>query len=128
MFCSRPIPAGLHNVIARRFNLSGTPKGAGPCIVDAATGETRRISCAEITTKIQSYKINRGWRYQDVLQPNKWRELIRRNFSDDAIGQEMNEFAIADDTAAQNIVVLHCRVAGRLCFTAQLELTWSARP
>jgi hypothetical protein len=25
-------------------------------------------------------------------------------------------------------VVLHCRVAGRLCFTAQPKLTWSARP
>jgi hypothetical protein len=65
---------------------------------------------------------------QDVLQPNKWHDLIRRKFSDDAIGQEMNEFGIADDTAAQNIVVLHCRVAGRLCFTAQPKLTWSARP
>ena len=32
-----------HNAIAHRFNLSGSPKGAGPCIVDAKTGETRRI-------------------------------------------------------------------------------------
>jgi hypothetical protein len=218
-----------HNAIAHRFNLSGTPKGAGPCIVDTVTGETRRIihcsfednsllrrttpnymasieqacegnepmlqafrygnwsivaggaldsvffkhsntifvedfdipagwrtfasydhgstrpyawlafaesdgttvqfkngrtiptlpgdlfivgecygwtgtpdkgtheSCAEITTKIQTYKINRGWRYHDVLQPNKWHDILKRNFADDAIGQEMNEFSVADE-------------------------------
>ncbi len=41
---------------------------------------------------IQSYKIARGWRSQDVLQPTKWHDLFRRNFADDAIGQDMNEF------------------------------------
>lgn len=218
-----------HNAIAHRFNLSGTPKGAGPCIVDKATGETRRIihcsfednallrhttpnymasieqacegneamlqafkygnwsivaggaldsvffkyeknifvdefeipgswhtfgsydhgssrpyawlafaesdgttlqfkngrtmptlpgdlflvgevygwtgtpdkgtheSVAEITTKIQSYKIQRGWRRQDVMQPTKWHDMFKRNFADDAIGQDMNEFSVQDE-------------------------------
>ncbi len=228
LFTTNPGGAS-HNAIAHRFNLSGIPRGAGPCIVDAKTGETRRIvhcsfednrllnrttpnymasvdqacegnepmlqafrygnwsitaggaldtvffkhsntifvddfdipatwrtfasydhgstrpyawltfaesdgttlglkngrsmptlpgdlflvgevygwngtpdkgtheSVAEITTKIQSYKIQRGWRYQDVLQPNKWHDIFRRNFADDAIGADMNEFSVADE-------------------------------
>ena len=54
-------------------------------------------SIAEITTRIQNYKIQRGWRYQDVLQPNKWHDIFQRNFADDAIGQEMNEYSVADE-------------------------------
>jgi hypothetical protein len=54
-------------------------------------------SIAEITTRIQNYKIKRGWRYQDVLQPNKWHDIFKRNFADDAIGQDMNEYSVQDE-------------------------------
>ncbi len=218
-----------HNAIAHRFNLSGSPKGAGPCIVDAKTGETRRIihcsfddnrllnrttpnymasveqgcegneamlqafkygnwsivaggaldsiffkyskyifvedfdippgwrtwaaydhgstrpyawiafaesdgttlqfkngrtmptlpgdifiigevygwngtpdkgtheSIAEITVRVQNYKIQRGWRWQDIQQPTKWHDIYKRNFADDAISQDMNEFSVQDE-------------------------------
>jgi hypothetical protein len=45
-------------------------------------------SIAEITTRIQQYKIQRGWRFQDMQNPKKWHDMFRRNFADDAIGQE----------------------------------------
>jgi hypothetical protein len=54
-------------------------------------------SIAAITTKIQSYKIMRGWRYPDTFQPNKWHDLFRRNYADSAIGEEMNEFSVAEE-------------------------------
>ncbi len=66
-------------VIGEVYGWSGTP--------DKGTNEP----ISEITTRIQSYKIKRGWRHQDLLQPTKWHDMFRRNFADDALGQEMNE-------------------------------------
>ena len=54
-------------------------------------------SIAEITTRIQNYKIQRGWRFQDVHNPKKWNDMFRRNFSDDAIGQEMNGYSAQEE-------------------------------
>lgn len=56
--------------------------------------EGTRESIAEITTKIQSYKIARGWRYRDLLS-QKWIDLFKRGFADNAIGEELNEFSVA---------------------------------
>ena len=49
---------------------------------------------AEITTKIQSYKIDRGWRRCDPVSV-KWKDQFRRGFADNAIGGELNEFSVA---------------------------------
>jgi hypothetical protein len=51
-------------------------------------------SIAEITTKIQSYKIDRGWRRRDPVS-GKWKDLFKRSFADNAIGEELNEFSVA---------------------------------
>jgi hypothetical protein len=56
--------------------------------------ERTRESIAEITTKIQSYKIARGWRYRDLLS-QKCIDLFKRGFADNAIGEELNEFSVA---------------------------------
>jgi hypothetical protein len=64
------------------------------------TGEPDKgdhASIAEITTRIQNYKIQRGWRFQDVHNPKKWNDMFRRNFSDDAIGQEMNGYSAQEE-------------------------------
>ena len=53
-------------------------------------------SIAEITTKIQQYKIARGWRYRDMLS-QKWIELFKRGFADNSIGDELNEFSVAEE-------------------------------
>jgi hypothetical protein len=53
-------------------------------------------SIAEITMKIQRYKIKRGWRYRDP-QSQKWMDLYRRGYADSAIGEEMNEFSVAEE-------------------------------
>ena len=53
-------------------------------------------SIAEIVVKIQQYKINRGWRSRDPVL-GKWIDLFKRGFADSAIGQEMNEFSVADE-------------------------------
>ena len=71
-------------VIGECYGYTGTP--------DKGTHE----SIAEITTQIQNYKINRGWRYQDVLQPTSGTTYSKK-FRDDAIGQEMNEYSVADE-------------------------------
>jgi len=67
--------------------------------VYGSTGEPdkgTRESIAEITTKIQQYKIRRGWRYRDLLS-QKWIDLFRRGYADSAIGEEMNEFSVAEE-------------------------------
>jgi hypothetical protein len=51
-------------------------------------------SIAEITTKIQSYKIDRGWRWRDPVS-GKWKDLFKRGLADNAIGEELNEFSVA---------------------------------
>ena len=51
-------------------------------------------SIAEITTEIQSYKISRGWRWRDPIS-GKWKDLFKRGFADNAIGDELNEFSVA---------------------------------
>jgi hypothetical protein len=58
--------------------------------------EGTKEDIALITTKIQNYKISRGWRYRDVLS-QKWIDLFKRGFADDAIGEEMNEFSVAEE-------------------------------
>ncbi len=58
--------------------------------------EGTKESIAEIITKIQNYKIERGWRYRDV-QSQKWSDLFTRGFADDAIGEEMNEFSVVEE-------------------------------
>jgi hypothetical protein len=63
------------------------------CTVTTA-GRTKRESIADITTKIQSYKIDRGWRWRDPTS-GKWKDLCRRGFADNAIGEEHNEFSVA---------------------------------
>jgi hypothetical protein len=65
-------------------NLKGEP--------DKGTHE----SVAAITTRIQQYKIDRGWRYRDP-QSQKWIDLFKVGFADGAIGQENNEFSIAEE-------------------------------
>jgi hypothetical protein len=56
--------------------------------------EGTRESIAEITAKIQSYKIERGWRWRDPTS-GRWKDLFRRGFADNAIGEELNEFSVA---------------------------------
>lgn len=58
--------------------------------------EGTRESIAEIVTKIQSDKIERGWRYRDPIS-NKWHDLFKRGFADNAIGDELNEFSVAEE-------------------------------
>ena len=53
-------------------------------------------SIAEIVVKIQQYKINRGWRFRDPVS-GKWIDLFKRGYADSAIGEEMNEFSVADE-------------------------------
>jgi hypothetical protein len=68
--------------------------------VYGSTGEPDKgthESIAAITTKLQNYKIMRGWRYPDTFQPSKWHDLFRRNYADSAIGEEMNEFSVAEE-------------------------------
>ncbi len=72
-------------VIGEAYGWNGTP--------DHGTHE----SVAEITTRIQRYKIERGWRRQDIMNPTKWFDDFRRNFADDAIGAEMNEVSIVEE-------------------------------
>ena len=52
-------------------------------------------SIAGITVNIQKYKIKRGFRFRDLLS-GKWIDTIKRSYADDQIGQEMNEFSVAD--------------------------------
>jgi hypothetical protein len=54
-------------------------------------------SIAEITARIQNYKIQRGWRFQDVQNPKRWHDMFRRNYADDAIGQEMNGYSAQEE-------------------------------
>lgn len=64
------------------------------------TGEpdkSTRESVASIVTKIHQYKIARGWRYRDVLDQAKWHDLFKKGYADDAIGEELNEFSIAEE-------------------------------
>jgi hypothetical protein len=82
---SMPTLPGDLFLVGEVYGWTGTP--------DKGTHE----SIAEITTRIQNYKIEREWRYQDVQQPNKWHDIFRRNFADDAIGQDMNEFSVQDE-------------------------------
>jgi hypothetical protein len=56
--------------------------------------EGTKESIAEITTKIQSYKIERGWRWRDPVS-GKWKDLFRRGLADNGIGEELNEFSVA---------------------------------
>jgi hypothetical protein len=56
--------------------------------------EGTKESIAEITTKIQSYKIDRGWRWRDPIS-GTWRDAFKRGFADNAIGEELNEFSVA---------------------------------
>lgn len=64
------------------------------------TGEPDKgdhASIAEITTRIQNYKIQRGWRFQDMQNPKRWHDMFRRSFADDAIGQEMNGYSAQEE-------------------------------
>jgi len=79
-------------IIGEVYGWNGTP--------DKGTDEP----IAAITTKVQSYKIQRGWRHQDLLQPVKWYDIIKRNFADDAIGQEMNTVSAAEEFKASVII------------------------
>lgn len=54
-------------------------------------------SIAEITARIQNYKIQRGWRFRDVQNPKRWHDMFRRNYADDAIGQEMNGYSAQEE-------------------------------
>ncbi len=54
-------------------------------------------SIADITMRIQKYKIERGWRFQDAQNPKKWHDMFRRNFSDSAIGQENNGYSAQEE-------------------------------
>jgi len=56
--------------------------------------EGTKESIAEITTKIQSFKIGRGWRWRDPVS-GKWKDFFKRGFADNAIGEELNEFSVA---------------------------------
>jgi hypothetical protein len=58
--------------------------------------EGTKESIASIITKIQQYKINRGWRYRDAVS-QKWVDLFRRGYADNAIGAEENEHCIAEE-------------------------------
>lgn len=58
--------------------------------------EGTRESIASITTKIQNYKIERGWRYRDVLT-SAWVDFFKRGFADNSIGEELNEFSVAEE-------------------------------
>jgi hypothetical protein len=62
-------------------------------------------SIAEITARIQNYKIQRGWRFQDVQNPKRWHDMFKRNYSDDAIGQEMNGYSAQEEF--KNPVILN---------------------
>ncbi|MGO9684115.1 MAG: hypothetical protein ACLPTZ_16300 [Beijerinckiaceae bacterium] len=53
-------------------------------------------SIAEITTKIQVYKISRAWRYRDPVS-GKWIDVFKRGFADSAIGEELNEFSVQEE-------------------------------
>ena len=64
---------------------------------DGTPDKGDHASIAEIATRIQNYKIQRGWRFQDVHNPKKWNDMFRRNFSDDAIGQEMNGYSAQEE-------------------------------
>ena len=67
--------------------------------VYGSTGEPDKgthESIGEITTRIQQYKIARGWRYRDPLT-QKWMDIFRRGYADSAIGEEMNEFSVAEE-------------------------------
>ena len=67
--------------------------------VYGSTGEPDKgthESIASITTRIQQYKIARGWRYRDTLS-QKWIDLYRTGYADNAIGEEMNEFSVAEE-------------------------------
>jgi hypothetical protein len=64
---------------------------------DGTPDKGDHASIAEITTRIQNYKIQRGWRFQDVHNPKKWNDMFRRNFADDAIGQEMNGYSAQEE-------------------------------
>jgi hypothetical protein len=67
--------------------------------VYGSTGEPDKgtqESIAAITTRIQQYKIARGWRYRDPLS-QKWMDLFRTGYADNAIGEEMNEFSVAEE-------------------------------
>ncbi|MGB8114718.1 MAG: hypothetical protein WCF22_13140 [Candidatus Sulfotelmatobacter sp.] len=52
-------------------------------------------SIADITAKIRRYQIKRGFRYREPTT-GKWISVLKRNFADDQIGQDMNEFSIQD--------------------------------
>ena len=56
--------------------------------------EGTKESIAEITTKIQSYKIDRGWRWRDPIS-GTWQDAFKRGFADNSIGEELNEFSVA---------------------------------
>jgi hypothetical protein len=79
------LPGDLFQVGEVYGNRNGEP--------DKGTGE----SIAEITMRIQNYKIARGWRYPDTFNPRKWHDMFRRNFADSAIDQDMNEFSVAEE-------------------------------
>jgi hypothetical protein len=56
--------------------------------------EGLKSSIKDITIAIQSYKINRGWRWRDPLT-GKWKDLFRRGVADSSIFNEENEFSVA---------------------------------
>ena len=80
----RSLPGDLY-LVGEIYGWDGTPDKGD------------HASIAEITTRIQNYKIQRGWRFQDVQNPRKWHDMFKRNFADDAIGQEMNGYSAQEE-------------------------------
>lgn len=81
----RSTRAGDLFMIGEQYGWTGEP--------DKGTHE----SIAEIVTKIQNYKIQRGWRSRDLLSPNKWHDLFRVGYADSAIGEELNQFSVHEE-------------------------------
>ena len=79
------LPGDLFQVGEVYGNRNGEP--------DKGTGE----SIAEITMRIQSYKIARGWRYPDSAESASVVRYVSSEFADSAIDQDMNEFSVAEE-------------------------------
>ena len=58
--------------------------------------EGTKESIASIITKIQQYKLAKGWRFRDAVS-QKWVDLFKRGYADNAIGAEENEHCIAEE-------------------------------